>query len=108
MMNVSLLPDDQPVVEVRHKLQVFLLLVHPHHLQLFSKQTLKLLLKAGEEAWRSYRESGSLDFKVSGYHKIKGLQMKQDRSSRDQEIRRLHLKVKVSQPMLLESLPCQK
>ena len=41
--------DDQPVVEVGHELEVLLLLVHPHHLQLLPEQALKLLLEAEGE-----------------------------------------------------------
>ena len=42
-------PDDEPVLEVRHELDVLLLLLHPDHLELFAEQGLELLLEAEGE-----------------------------------------------------------
>ena len=42
-------PDDQPALEVRHELDVLLLLLHPDHLQLLAEQSLELLLEAEGE-----------------------------------------------------------
>ncbi len=43
------LPDDESVSEVRHELDVLLLLLHPDYLQLLAEQSLELLLQAERE-----------------------------------------------------------
>ena len=38
-----------PDLEVRHEFEVLLLLVHPHHLEFFPKESLEFLLEAEGE-----------------------------------------------------------